>query len=67
MLPEYQGQTIGTKIMKYIAQHSKAKNVLFHSFSGKEGIYQKLSYREIKPAMALFADPENYHRLGYME
>ena len=67
LLPEYQAQGIGTKIMKRLAEHSKAKNVLLHSVPAKEGFYEKLGYRKLKTGMGLFADPEKYRRLGYIE
>jgi len=67
LLPEYQGQRIGAAIVRYLAKHAQAKNVLLHSVPGKEGFYEKLGYRKMKTAMGLFADPERQRRLGYIE
>ena len=67
LLPAYQGQGIGTEIVRYLAHHAKARNVLLHSVPGKEGFYEKLGYRKMKTAMGLFADPERQRLLGYIE
>jgi ribosomal protein S18 acetylase RimI-like enzyme len=67
LLPEYQGQGIGTQIMKYLAEHARARNVLLHAVPGKEMFYQKLGYRKLKTGMGLFEDPEKQQRLGYIE
>jgi ribosomal protein S18 acetylase RimI-like enzyme len=67
VLPEYQGKGIGKRIMKYLAERSKAKNILLHTVLGKEGFYEKLGYRRMKTAMGLFADPETKQQQGYIE
>jgi GNAT superfamily N-acetyltransferase len=67
VLPEYQGKGIGKRIMKYLAERSKAKNVLLHSVPGKEQFYKALGYRRMKTAMGLFADPETKQQQGYIE
>ncbi|MBI5383307.1 MAG: GNAT family N-acetyltransferase [Verrucomicrobia bacterium] len=67
VLPEYQGQGTGKRIMKFLAERSKAKHVLLHSVPGKERFYEKLGYRRMKTAMGLFADPETKRQQGYIE
>ncbi len=67
LLPEYQGKGIGKRIMKYLAERSKAKNVLLHSVPGKEQFYKALGYRRMKTAMGLFADPGAKRQQGYIE
>jgi aralkylamine N-acetyltransferase len=70
LLPEYQGQGIGTAIMKFLTERSKAAKVLLYSAPGKEGFYAKLGYRKLKTAMAKYAEPEleeRHHRLGFIE
>ena len=67
VLPEYQRQGIGGQIMKYLAEHSKAQNILLHSVPGMEKFYERLGYRKLKTGMGLFADPEKWHRRGYIE
>ena len=67
VLPEYQRQGIGGQIMKYLAEHSKAQNILLHSVPGMEKFYERLGYRRLKTGMGLFAEPEKWHRRGYIE
>jgi len=67
VLPEYQGKGIGKRIMKDLAERSKAKNILLHAVLGKERFYKALGYRRMKTAMGLFADPETRQQEGYIE
>lgn len=67
VLPEYQGQGIGTKIMTHLADRSGAENLVLHAAPGKEAFYELLGYRRMKTAMARFADPESKRQLGYIE
>jgi ribosomal protein S18 acetylase RimI-like enzyme len=67
LLPEYQSKGIGKRMMMYLAEHSKAKNVLLHSVPGKERFYEALGYRRMKTAMGLFADPETKRQQGYID
>jgi Acetyltransferase (GNAT) family. len=67
LLPEYQGQGIGRRIMSFLAEYSKAKNVMLHAAPGREGFYEKLGYRKMKTAMALFANEGKARESGYIE
>ena len=67
VLPEYQGQGIGRRIMQFLARRSGAANMLLHSVPGKEGFYQRLGYRRMKTAMALFANPAEAQQHGHIE
>ena len=67
LLPEYQGHGIGRRIMQFLAERSRAANMLLHSVPGKEGFYQKLGYRRMKTAMALFANPAEAQQHGHIE
>jgi aralkylamine N-acetyltransferase len=67
LLPEYQGRGIGKRIMKFLADRSKASSVLLYAVPGKEGFYSKLGYRKMKTAMAKFPNPETQHENGYIE
>ncbi|HXQ81742.1 MAG TPA: GNAT family N-acetyltransferase [Opitutaceae bacterium] len=67
VLPEYQGAGNGTRIMAFLAERSKAANVLLHAVPGKEAFYRKLGYRKMKTAMGLFSNPEAQREGGYIE
>ena len=67
LLPEHQGFGHGRAIMQSLVEQSNAKNVMLHSAPGKEGFYERLGYRSMKTAMALFANPERAQELQYIE
>ena len=67
VLPEYQGKGIGKQIMTFLADRSKAANILLHAVPGKEAFYRKLGYRKMTTAMARFENPEVQHERGYIE
>ncbi len=67
VLPAYQGKGIGKQIMRFLAERSRAPNILLHATPGKEEFYRKLGFRRMKTAMGRFADPEKQLRYGYIE
>lgn len=67
LLPAYQGKGIGRQIMTFLAERSKAANIVLPAVPGKEEFYRKLGYRRMKTAMACFANPERQAELGYSE
>ena len=67
VLPEFQGRGIGKEIMAFLAERSKAANILLHAVPGKEAFYQKLGYRKMTTAMARFENPEVQRERGYIE
>jgi ribosomal protein S18 acetylase RimI-like enzyme len=67
VLPEYQGRGIGKQIMAFLAERSKAPNILLHAVHGKEGFYRKLGYRKMTTAMARFENPDAQRQRGYIE
>lgn len=66
LLPEHQGLGHGRAIMQSLVTQSRARNVMLHSAPGKEGFYERLGYRRMKTAMALFANPERAQELQYI-
>jgi len=67
VLPEYQGRGLGRKIMRFLTKRAKASNLILYAAPGREGFYRKLGYRKMTTAMALFPDPEERRRAGYLE
>ena len=65
--PEYQGKGIGKQIMLFLAERSKAANIILHAVPGKDDFYRKLGYRKMKTAMGRFANPDRLAQLGYIE
>lgn len=67
VLPEHQGKGVGASIMRFLASACGARNVLLHAVPGKQDFYARLGYRKMTTAMALFAQPDRWHELGYIE
>ena len=65
--PEYQGQGIGTTIMKNILDRISHCNVILYSSPGKEDFYKKLGWRKMKTGMALFRKAEAMTEKGFTE
>lgn len=66
--PEFQGQGLGrgiaTKLMELCAGHRK---MILYANPGVERLYEKLGFRRMKTAMALFSDQERAIRRGLVE
>ncbi len=57
MHPDYQGTGIGKGLMKKLMDLSQGhKKIILYSNPGKEGFYEKLGFRFMKTAMAIFQD-----------
>jgi predicted N-acetyltransferase YhbS len=67
VLPEFQGKGIGTEIMSYLADRSKAAHILLYAVPGKEIFYTRLGYRKMKTAMARFTNADAARQMGYIE
>lgn len=66
LLPEYQGRGNGCRMIEFILGKLKFKTVILFAVPGKEGFYEKLSFRKMKTAMGIFTNPEA-QRQGYIE
>ena len=67
VLPEYQGEGIGTTIMKNILPRISHCNVILYATPGKEGFYQTLGFWKMKTGMALFKKSESMREHGFTE
>lgn len=67
VLPEYQGQKIGSLIMEHILKQLEGCNVLLYAASGKEGFYEKQGFRRMKTGMAKFVTEESMRDKGFIE
>jgi aralkylamine N-acetyltransferase len=66
MLPEYQGQGLGARIMDAMTRRLDTPNVVLWSVPGKEGFYAKLGFKPMLTAMARMEDPEASAARGYI-
>jgi ribosomal protein S18 acetylase RimI-like enzyme len=67
VLPEYQGQEIGTTIMKHILNRLEHCNVILYAAVGKEPFYEKMGLRRMKTGMALFKKASEMQKKGFTE
>lgn len=57
--PEYQGKGLGKNIIQELIDRSNGhKKIILYSYPGKEGFYNKLGFRRMCTAMAIFANQE---------
>lgn len=55
--PEYQGQGLGKRIVRKLLDLSEShKKIILYANPGKEGFYQRLGFRRMNTAMAIFED-----------
>lgn len=66
VLPEYQGKKVGATIVNSIIERIPQCNVILYAAPGKEGFYEKLSFRKMKTGMALFLNTEMRNK-GFTE
>lgn len=65
--PDYQGRGLGTQVVERLkALSSGHKKILLYAVPGKEGYYERLGFRRMKTAMAIFEDPEDAEARGYI-
>lgn len=67
VLPEYQGQGIGSRIMASLMEDLPPGPVLLFAVPGKERFYERLGFQRMKTAMARFRNPQRAREQGYLE
>jgi GNAT superfamily N-acetyltransferase len=66
--PERQRQGIGKAIIEKLMELSAGhKKVILYANRGSEGFYEKLGFRPMLTAMAVFADPDSAVKHGLIE
>lgn len=67
VIPDYQGKSIGSTIMKNILQKIVHCNIILYAATGKEGFYRKLGFRKMKTGLALFRNPDQMAKKGFTD
>ena len=65
--PEFQGQGIGTTIMRNILARLPQCNFILYASPGKEDFYRKIGLRKMKTGMAFFKRAEEMKEKGFTE
>lgn len=67
LLPEYQRQGLGKRIMQAMLGRLTTPNVQLHSVPEMMVFYERLGFRKMRTAMVLPADPEKMNSGGYID
>jgi ribosomal protein S18 acetylase RimI-like enzyme len=67
LLPEYQGEGLGKAIVNRLIELSaEHKKILLYCVPGKEGFYQRLGFKRMNTALAIFQNESAYIERGYI-
>jgi aralkylamine N-acetyltransferase len=66
VLPDYQRKGIGTALMKALLKKMTFEKIFLTSVPGKEPFYRKLGFYKHHTAMALYATPQPYVKIGVL-
>ena len=67
VVPEFQRQGIGARIMRAILDRLPGCNVILYASLGKEDFYRKLGLRKMKTGMARFQFPDAMAKIGFTD
>ena len=67
IVPEFQKQGIGARILKDILDRLPGCNVILYASPGKEDFYRKLGFRLMKTGMARFQAPDVMAQIGFTD
>nr|WP_272699637.1 GNAT family N-acetyltransferase [Desulfovibrio sp. Fe33] len=66
MIPECQGQGLGTRMMEAMLERLNTPNVVLWSVPGKEPFYARFGFNPMRTAMARLENPERSAAQGYI-
>lgn len=66
VLPEFQGQGLGRRIMEALLAELPMDTVLLYAAPGKQGFYDKFGFEPLLTGMARFLRRERMRALGYI-
>ena len=67
VLPEYQGQGIGSMIIRHLVDSAKVDVVMLYAAPGKEKYYERFGFRKMATAMAIMPNEEEARNRGLIE
>ena len=67
LLPEYQGQHLGTRMLEAMLERLGTDNVVLWAVPGKEAFYARFGFRPMLTAMARMENPERSASQGYIK
>jgi ribosomal protein S18 acetylase RimI-like enzyme len=67
VLPEYQGQGIGSAIIRHLVEHANTDVIMLYAAPGSEAFYERFGFSKMKTAMAIFPDREQAKARRFIE
>ncbi len=67
VLPEFQGQGVGSVIVRRLVEHLSHCNIILYASPGREEFYQKHGFARMKTGMALFLEMQSKRQSGFIE
>jgi len=67
VLPAYQGKGFGRIIIDDLIKKLSGFNILLYANPGKDVFYERFGFRRMRTGMALFADPDEARRKGFID
>ncbi len=67
VLPEFQGQGIGSAIIRHLIHAAKVEVITLYAAPGTEAFYERFGFRKMKTAMAIMSHPEERRDAGFIE
>jgi len=65
--PDRQGQGLGRDIIERLLVRCRShRKIILYAVPGKEGFYERLGFRRMTTAMAIFDDQAGAYRRGYL-
>jgi len=65
--PDWQGQGLGRGIIeRLLAPCRTHRKIILYAVPGKEGFYERLGFRRMTTAMAIFEDQASAYQRGYL-
>lgn len=65
--PDYQGQGLGRELVaRLLARCRGHRKIILYAVPGKEGFYERLGFRHMTTAMAIFDDQASAYQRGYL-
>ena len=66
--PDYQGQGLGSEVVSRLVGFSKNHTkIILYTSPGNEPFYQKLGFRRMKTALAIFKDQDRAMEIGLVD
>ncbi len=68
VLPDHAGQGLGRAIIAHLVDCARGhKKIILYSVAGREGFYEKLGFRRMATAMAIFEDQAGAFARGLLQ